>query len=112
VVRFLFPKAMVEGADFLETNSSSSSPWPTDMDMEFVVVECVIFGGGGGGEKGGFPFPRWGKDDDMFLLLLLSTKVDFVTRFAQDTSRNKKVVSLISLFATRIKTNLSTCICL
>ena len=41
---------MVEGADFLETNSSSSSPWPTDMDMEFVVVECVIFGGGGGGE--------------------------------------------------------------
>ena len=62
---------MVEGADFLETNSSSSSPWPTDMDMEFVVVECVIFGGGGGGEKGGFPFPRWGKDDDMFLLLLL-----------------------------------------
>ena len=69
---------MVEGADFLETNSSSSSPWPTDMDMEFVVVECVIFGGGGGGEKGGFPFPRWGKDDDMFLLLLPSTKVDFV----------------------------------
>ena len=104
MVRFLFPKAMVEGADFLETNSSSSSPWPKDMDMEF--------GGGGGGEKGGFPFPRWGKDDDMFLLLLLSTKVDFVTRFAQDTSRNKKVVSLISLFATRIKTNLSTCICL
>jgi len=75
---------MVEGADFLETNSSSSSPWPTDMDMEFVVVECVIFGGGGGGEKGGFPFPRWGKDDDMFLLLLPSTKVDFVTRFAQE----------------------------
>ena len=82
-MRLLFPKAMVEGADFLETNSSSSSPWPTDMDMEFVVVECVIFGGGGGGE--GFPFPRWGKDDDMFLLLP-STKVDFVTRFAQDTS--------------------------
>ena len=74
-MRLLFPKAMVEGADFLETNSSSSSPWPTDMDMEFVVVECVIFGGGGGGE--GFPFPRWGKDDDMFLLLLPSTKVDF-----------------------------------
>jgi len=85
-MRFLFPKAMVEGADFLETNSSSSSPWPKDMDMEFVVVECVIFEGGGGGEKGGFPFPRWGKDEDMFLLLLLSTKVDFVTRFAQDTS--------------------------
>ena len=79
-MRFLFPKAMVEGADFLETNSSSSSPWPKDMDMEFVVVECVIFEGGGGGEKGGFPFPRWGKDEDMFLLLLLSTKVDFVFR--------------------------------
>ena len=56
------------------------------------MVECVIFGGGGGGEKGGFPFPRWGKDDDMFLLLLLpSTKVDFVTRFLKIRVEMEKV---------------------
>ena len=98
-MRFLFPKAMVEGADFLETNSSSSSPWPTDMDMEFVVVECVIFGGGGGGEKGGFPFPRWGKDDDMFLLLLLSTKVDFVRDLLKIRVEIKKLSLLLVVFS-------------
>ena len=95
---------MVEGADFLETNSSSSSPWPTDMDMEFVVVECVIFGGGGGGEKGGFPFPRWGKDDDMFLLLLLpSTKVDFVTRFLKIRVEMEKSPSLLLVVFSLLK---------
>ena len=98
-MRFLFPKAMVEGADFLETNSSSSSPWPTDMDMEFVVVECVIFGGGGGGEKGGFPFPRWGKDDDMFLLLLPSTKVDFVRDLLKIRVEIKKLSLLLVVFS-------------
>ena len=90
---------MVEGADFLETNSSSSSPWPTDMDMEFVVVECVIFGGGGGGEKGGFPFPRWGKDEDMFLLLLLSTKVDFVRDLLKIRVEIKKLSLLLVVFS-------------